>query len=189
MGTRFRLNDWVDKRYLRLVNGCLVYHGPIVSEACPLKQSQTSRTPIPQQFLKWRIRKSLWVRKVRRKWIEIENSFVYLWRSTAKRRSKNINYWVLDLGEWNHVFILLFRNHFMHQRVYLHSVVHKKIERISLILPSLRRRYMLRDDNDDYKFGDRNFGDRHHWHWSCPLRVRSQIPVGFITKETQTVPH
>ena len=35
----------VDKRYLWLVNGCLEYHRPIITSACPLKRSQTSLRP------------------------------------------------------------------------------------------------------------------------------------------------
>ena len=33
---------WVDKRYLLLVDGCLEYHRPIMTNACPPKWSQKS---------------------------------------------------------------------------------------------------------------------------------------------------
>ena len=33
---------WVDRRYLWLVNGCLEYHQPIITNACPSKWSQKS---------------------------------------------------------------------------------------------------------------------------------------------------
>ena len=37
---RFVWIVWVDKRYLWLVNGCLEYHRPIITIACPFKRSQ-----------------------------------------------------------------------------------------------------------------------------------------------------
>ena len=49
MGTSFGAKNsgivQVDKRYLWLVNGCLEYHRPIITSACPLKRSQTSLRP------------------------------------------------------------------------------------------------------------------------------------------------
>ena len=49
MGTSFRRTIsgivWVGKRYLWLVNGCLGYHRPIVTNACPSKWSQRSLLP------------------------------------------------------------------------------------------------------------------------------------------------
>ena len=47
----------MDKRFLWLVIGCLEYHRPIISNACPLKQSQKSLhpqlVPFSLEFLKW----------------------------------------------------------------------------------------------------------------------------------------
>ena len=36
---------WEDKRYLWLANGCLKYHRPIITNACPRKHSQKSLHP------------------------------------------------------------------------------------------------------------------------------------------------
>ena len=36
---------WVDKHYLWLVNGCLEYHQPIITNTCPPKQTQKSMRP------------------------------------------------------------------------------------------------------------------------------------------------
>ena len=52
----------VDKRYLWLVNGCLEYHRPIITSACPLKRSQTSLRPklvpiSPTRFWSWEFKK------------------------------------------------------------------------------------------------------------------------------------
>ena len=65
MGTSFgaRISGivWVDKRYLRLVNGCLDYHRPIITSACPLKRSHTSLrpklVPISPRFWSWEFKK------------------------------------------------------------------------------------------------------------------------------------
>ena len=50
---------WVDKRYLWLFYGCLEYHRPIITNACPSKRSQISLQPelvsILPRFPKWKI--------------------------------------------------------------------------------------------------------------------------------------
>ena len=45
LAKRFSVIIWVDKRILMLVNGRLEYHRPMITHACPPKQSQTSLHP------------------------------------------------------------------------------------------------------------------------------------------------